>query len=152
MTVLVRPQAPLTARWATLLWLLAVVAGVAESVVGVIGAVRDDVPMGSIAAQIAIRALVYGGLFVVIERYFQHGVRWSRYLLAGLLGTVGTASLVIGPIGWLLDHDLASIDWSAQFVLTALLRSVHLTAVITALVLSFHPETNRWFRRNAKTA
>lgn len=131
-----------------MMWLLAVGAGVAESVVGVVGAIGDGIAMPAIAAQIALRTLVYGGLFVVIDRYFQRGVRWSRYLLAGLLGTVGTASLVAGPIGWLLDHDLSSIDWSAQFVLTAVLRSVHLTAVITALVLSFRPDTNRWFRRN----
>ncbi|GAB3950813.1 hypothetical protein GCM10029976_086160 [Kribbella albertanoniae] len=151
MTVLVRPQAPLTVRWATMLWLLAVCAGVAESVVGVVGAVGDGVAMPAIAAQIAIRALVYGGLFVVIDRYFQHGVRWSRYLLAGLLGTVGLTSLVWEPATWLLDHDLSGLDWSPQFLLLALLRSVHLTALLTALALTFHPETNRWFR-NAKAA
>lgn len=133
------------------MWLLAVGSGVAESVVGVIGAIGDGVAMPAIAAQVAIRALLYGALFVVIDRYFQRGVRWSRYLLAGLLGTVGTASLVAGPIGWLLDHDLSSLDWGPQFLLTAILRSVHLTAVLTALVLSFHPDTNRWFG-NAKTA
>jgi hypothetical protein len=133
------------------MWLLAVGSGVAESVVGVIGAIGDGVAMPAIAAQVAIRALLYGALFVVIDRYFQRGVRWSRYLLAGLLGTVGTASLVVGPIGWLLDHDLSSLDWGPQFLLTAVLRSVHLTAVLTALVLSFHPDTNRWFHK-AKTA
>ncbi|TDD48550.1 hypothetical protein E1263_33130 [Kribbella antibiotica] len=151
MTVLAPSPAPLTARWATTLWLLAVAAGVAESVVGVIGALHDGVAMPAIAAQIAIRTLVYGGLFVVIDRYFRHGTNWSRYLLAGLLGTVGMASLVVGPIIWLLDHDLSSIDWSAQFLLTAVLRSLHVTAVVTALLLTFTPETNRWFR-NTKTA
>ncbi|MFF1822533.1 hypothetical protein ACFVWG_34845 [Kribbella sp. NPDC058245] len=152
MTVLAPSQAPLTARWATMLWLLAVGTGVAESVVGVVGAVGDNAPMAGIAAQIAIRTLIYGGLFVVIDRYFRYGVNWARYLLAGLLGTVGIASLVIGPIGWLLDHDLAGIDWSAQFLLTAVLRSVHVTAVLTALLLTFTPETTRWFRSNTKTA
>jgi len=135
-----------------MLWLLAVCAGVAESVIGVIGAIGDGVAMPAIATQVAIRALVYGGLFVVIDRYFRHGVNWARYLLAGLLGTVGIASLVAGPIGWLLDHDLASLDWSAHFLLTAVLRSVHLTAVLTALALTFHPDTARWFHRNTKTA
>jgi hypothetical protein len=132
-----------------MLWLLAVGTGVAESVVGVVGAIGDGAPMAGIAAQIAIRTLIYGGLFVVIDRYFRHGINWSRYLLAGLLGTVGIASLVVGPIGWLLDHDLSSINWTAQFALTAVLRSVHVTAVLTALLLTFQPETNRWFRRNA---
>ena len=151
MTGLVRSPAPLTARWATLMWLLAVGAGVAESVVGVVGAIGDGVAMPAIAAQVAIRTLLYGALFVVIDRYFQRGVRWSRYLLAGLLGIVGTASLVVAPIAWLFTNDLSSLDWSPQFVLTAALRSVHLTAVLTALVLSFQPATNLWFS-NAKTA
>ncbi|WP_405060858.1 hypothetical protein OG474_04235 [Kribbella sp. NBC_01505] len=135
-----------------MLWLLAVGTGVAESVVGVVGAVGDNAPMAGIAAQIAIRTLIYGGLFVVIDRYFRYGVNWSRYLLAGLLGTVGIASLVVGPIGWLLDHDLGSLDLTPQFLLTAVLRSVHVTAVLTALLLTFQPETNRWFRHNAKAA
>src|SRR5689334_1420066 len=152
MTVLAPSPAPLTARWATSLWLLAVGAGVAESAVGVIGAVGDGVAMPAIAAQLAIRTLVYGGLFVVIDRYFRYGVPWSRYLLAGLLGTVGIASLVAGPIDWLLDHSLGSIDWTARFLLTAVLRGLHVTAVVSALVLSFRTDTNHWFRRNAKTA
>lgn len=134
-----------------MLWLLAVGAGVAESVVGVVGAIKDGAPMPALAAQVAVRALLYGALFVVIDRYFRHGVRWSRYLLAGLLGTVGVASLVWGPITWLLDHDLSSLDWTPSSVLTFALRSVHLTAVLTALALSFHPQTNRWFQQH-KTA
>ncbi len=129
------------------MWLLAVGAGVAETVAGAVVAVGDGISMSALAAQLAVRTLVYGGLFVTIDRFFRRGVPWSRYLLAGLLGTVGLASLIYEPINWLTDHDLTSLTWSAGFVLSAALRSIHLSALLAALALSFHPETNRWFRR-----
>ncbi|MFI7065627.1 hypothetical protein ACIBL3_31845 [Kribbella sp. NPDC050124] len=144
MATITAVEAPLTARWATLMWLLAIGAGVAESIVG---ATQADASLPALAAQLSVRALVYGALFVTIDRYFRHGVPWSRYLLAGLLGTVGLASLIYEPITWLADHHLADLNWSPMFVLSAGLRAVHLSALAAALALTFHPDTNRWFRR-----
>lgn len=128
------------------MWLLAVGAGVAETVVGAIAAVGDGISMHALAGQLAVRTVIYGALFVIIDRYFRHGVRWSRYLLAGLLGTVGLASLIYQPITWLADNDLTHLDWSASFFISATLRTIHLSALLAALALSFRPETNRWFR------
>ncbi|MFF0270981.1 hypothetical protein [Kribbella sp. NPDC004536] len=143
-----RPAPPLAVRGATTLWLAAVGAGVAESVLGVLGAIADGVPVLGLMVQIAFRAIVYGGLFVVIDRYFRPGVRWSRWLLTGLLGTVGIGSLLVGPIGWLLHNgDFGTLHWSASFVAFAAIRCVHISAVIGAIVLSFQPDANRWFRR-----
>ncbi|MEV6281294.1 hypothetical protein [Kribbella sp. NPDC051770] len=141
------PVPPLTARAATGAWLLAVGAGIAESVVGLAGAVHDGAPALALIAQVALRTILYGGLFLVIDRYFRHGVRWSRLLLTGLLGTAGMASLLIGPISWLANHHLTDLSFTASFVTDAALRTVHLVALITALALSWQPETNRWFRR-----
>ncbi|WP_432879352.1 hypothetical protein ACQPYH_32840 [Kribbella sp. CA-245084] len=149
MRTISRVEPPLTARSATMSWLLAVAAGVVETVVQVGLALADDVSTSSIVGQIAVRAVIYGALFVIIDRYFRRGVRWSRYLLAGVLGTVGVVSLVTEPIGWLIDNgDFATIDWSVSFVTIAALRAVHLTAVISALYFTFHRDTARWF--NAK--
>ncbi|WP_433160632.1 hypothetical protein [Kribbella sp. CA-247076] len=147
MATIAPSSAPLTARWATLMWLLAVGAGVAESVVGAVHAVADGISVPGLVAQLAVRVLVYGGLFVVIDRYFRHGVPWSRYLLAGLLGTVGLASLLYEPITWLQANNLTAIPWSPTFLLTALLRTLHLTTLLTALTLTLHPATIRWFHR-----
>ncbi|WP_329002015.1 hypothetical protein OHA18_03070 [Kribbella sp. NBC_00709] len=144
----VRPEPPLAVRGATTLWFTAVGAGVAESVLGAIGAIADGIPIIGLILQIAFRAIVYGGLFVVIDRYFRPGVGWARWLLAGLLGTVGIATLVAGPIGWLLHNgDFGTLDWSPSFVAFAAIRCVHITAVITAILLSFQPDSNRWFSR-----
>jgi len=147
MATIAPPQTPLTAHWATWMWFLAVGAGVAETVVAAVGAVGDGISMPALAAQLAVRTLVYGGLFVTIDRYFRRGVPWSRYLLAGLLGTVGLASLIYEPINWLAQHDLTTLTWSAEIVLSAALRTIHLSALLAALALTFHPETRRWFRR-----
>jgi hypothetical protein len=129
------------------MWLLAVGAGVAESVAGAIVAVGDGISMPALAVQLAVRTLVYGGLFVTIDHFFRRGVPWSRYLLAGLLGTVGLASLVYEPISWLAENDLTHLDWSASFLITATLRTIHLRALLAALTRTFHPDTNRWFHR-----
>jgi hypothetical protein len=147
MPTIARAEAPLTARWATLGWLLAVGAGVAETGVHLAVALGDNVALSSLAGQVAVRAVIYGALFVVIDRYFRRGVPWSRYLLTGVLGTVGVASLVVEPISWFVENgDFTTIAWSPGLVLITLIRCVHLTAVITALILSVHPETTRWFR------
>jgi hypothetical protein len=117
-------------------------------VVQVVHAYDDGVSMSSLAGQVAVRAVIYGALFVVIDRYFRRGVRWSRYLLAGLLGTVGIASLVTEPIGWLLGNgDWSTIDWSTTLLAIVVIRAIHLTAVLTALVLTLHPETSQWFNK-----
>jgi hypothetical protein len=142
----VQPQPPLAVRGATALWFTAVGAGVAESVLGVAGAIADGSSVLGLLVQIAFRAIVYGGLFVVIDRYFRPGVRWSRWLLTGLLGTVGLVSLAVGPVGWFFrDGDFGALDWSASFIGFGAIRCVHVTAVITAIVLSFHADANRWF-------
>lgn len=138
-------EPPVPVRAATAAWFLAVGAGIAESVLGVLSA--DDMAWQALVAQIALRAVVYGGLFVVIDRYFRHGHNWSRHLLAVLLGIVGMATLVVGPIGWLIDNgDFASIEVTANFVAFAVIRSVHIVSVITGVVLMYQPEANRWFR------
>ncbi|GAA2834281.1 hypothetical protein [Kribbella solani] len=146
----VRPEPPLAVRGAITLWFTAIGAGVAESVLGALGAIGDGTPVFGLLFQIAFRAIVYGGLFVVVDRYFRPGVAWARWLLAGLLGTVGIASLLVGPVDWLLhDGDFGTVHWSASFIAFAAIRCVHVSAVITAILLSFQPDANRWFSHRA---
>lgn len=144
----VRNEPPVAVRAATGAWFLAVGAGVAESVLGVVGAIGDrSMPWPALVAQIALRVIVYGGLFVVIDKYFRLGRAWSRHLLAGLLGVIGMATLVIGPIQWLLDDaDFGAIELTPSFFAFAVIRSVHVMAVVTGVVLMYHPDANRWFR------
>jgi hypothetical protein len=145
-------EPPVPVRAATSAWFLAVGAGVAESVLGVIGALSDhSMPWPALVAQIALRTVVYGGLFVVIDKFFRQGRGWSRHLLAVVLGIVGMATLVVGPISWLIDDgDFGGIDLTAGFVAFAVIRSVHVMAVIAGVVLMYQPEANRGFRAHKK--
>lgn len=139
---------PLAARWATLLWLLAVGTGVVETVIAVGGALADGAGWSGTVAQVAPRVLIYGGLFVVIDRYFRRGQAWSRWLLTFGLGVLGLASLLIGPIQWLVNGaDFGSLSWQPGFVAFAAARTLHILAVLGALALTHHPETIHWFRK-----
>ena len=143
----VRPEAPVSVRASTAAWFLAVGAGVAESVLGVSGAIADGSSWPGLVAQIALRTIVYGGLFVLIDTYFRRGRGWSRTLLAVLLGIAGMATLVVGPIQWLAsDETFSRLDVDAGFVAFAVIRTVHVMAVIAGVVLMYRPEANRWFR------
>jgi hypothetical protein len=147
----VRPEPPIQVRAATAAWFLAIGAGIAESVLGVIGAIGDGAPVLGLVAQILFRTIVYGGLLLVIDRSFRQGRRWSRPLLTVLLGVIGMATLVVGPISWLATNgDLGSVDLSWEFVAFAVIRTSHVLAVIAGVVLMYRPESNRWF--NAKAA
>jgi uncharacterized membrane protein YidH (DUF202 family) len=144
---IVRMEPPVPVRAATAAWFLAVGAGVAESILGVIGALDDSVAWPALVAQIAFRAIVYGGLFVVIDKYFRLGRNWSRHLLAVLLGVIGLATLIIGPIQWLLtNRDFTTIDVTTDFIAFTAIRSIHVMAVITGVVLMYQPDANRWFK------
>ena len=85
----VPPEPPLAVRSATTLWFAAIGAGVVESVLGVLGALADGSSVFGLLLQVAFRAIVYGGLFVVVDRYFRHGLPapaagpWPRHRLAG---------------------------------------------------------------------
>jgi hypothetical protein len=145
---IVRMGPPVPVRVATAAWFLAVGAGVAESVLGLIGALDGSVAWPALVAQLAFRAIVYGGLFVVIDKYFRLGRNWSRHLLAVLLGVIGMATLVVGPIQWLLTNgDFGTVEVTAGFVAFAVIRAIHVMAVITGVVLMYQPDANRWFRR-----
>jgi len=148
------PEAPVPVRAATAAWFLAIGAGVAESVLGVIVALSSDsTPVAGVVAQVALRTIVYGGLFVVIDRYFRRGRGWSRPLLAVLLGVIGMATLIASPISWLAnDRDFHALDVDAGFVVFAVLRTIHVLAVIAGVVLMYRPEANRWFRAAAGSA
>lgn len=80
----------------------------------------------------------------------RRGKNWARFTLALVLGMIGTLSLVYGPIEWLsagnsLQVLLQTIDLA--FAVFALIRMVHIVAVLTALGLMFRPRANAYFRR-----
>ena len=99
-------------------------------------------------SNVVIRVIVYPLVVYIITR-MRLGKRWARLTLAVLLGVIGTLSLVIDPISWLAGgNSLSEVFTQADllFFLIAPIRTVHLAAVIAALVLMFLPSANTYFR------
>ena len=95
------------------------------------------------AGAVVIRLTIYALIAVVIVR-FARGREWARLLLLVGLGVVGTASLLVEPVMWLLnDADFGvyfgALDGPGTVILVS--RVVHLAAVavgVTAMV-TLHP-------------
>lgn len=133
---------PAPVRWAVLSWLTAIAAGAAET------AVRLALPEPPTAMETAVRCAVYGTLIVLVLalRTGRNLVRWA---LTVLLGGLGLLSLVAEPVGSLAAGGspggfLAAADGPAWLVVA--LRTLHVAAVLLALVAMFRPAANRFFR------
>ncbi len=146
-------DAPRDVHVAFLLWLTAIAAGVAETVIHVIDALSASSNSGtSIMVSVAIRLAIYSVLVYVMTQ-MRLGKNWARLVLAVLLGVFGTLSLVIGPISWLAEgNSLGALLAGADllFILVASTRALHLASVAAALVLMFRPAANSYFRSAAR--
>ena len=150
------PGVPKEVQASFLLWLTAVAAGVLETSIRVIDTFAMGWASGSggetdVTGEISnvlIRVIVYTLVVYIITR-MRLGKRWARLTLAVLLGVIGTLSLVIDPISWLAEgNSLSEVFTEADllFFLIAPIRTVHLAAVIAALVFMFLPSANTYFR------
>jgi hypothetical protein len=140
-------RGPLVVRRAFWLWVLAVVAGAVETVF-VVGS-GDAGSGGEVVVGVLVRCLAYGvvlGLAMLMLR----GKRWARIVLALGVGILGTLSLVMEPIEWVLDgNSVSGLLERADFAWwgTAVSRAVHVIAVWGGVVLMFMPAANRYFRK-----
>ena len=150
-----RPAIPTQLQASFRLWLLAVAAGLFETVLVVVDATNGEVGSAAeVAVGVAVRLLIFTGAVYLATRLRQ-GRNWARVALAVLLGGIGTLSLVIGPVTWLaeggsLTDAVAAADLGS--VLFAASRVVHLGAVIAALILMFHPAVNAYIRATTRAA
>ncbi len=133
---------PTTVRWSVAGWLAAVGAGVAEALVHL--ALPEPPSTGALAVRAGIYALVV--VLVLALTTGRGAVRWT---LAILLGGIGTLSLVVEPVSWLLAGGSPAaflVDADGPTLLVAGLRAVHLMAVLVSLALMFTPASNAFFR------
>lgn len=126
-------------------WLTAIAAGVAETLVRL---VLPDPPTSS---RLAVRFAIYVVLAVLVSSLLtgRNAIRWA---VAGVLGEVGTLSLVMEPLSWILAGGSPTAFLAAAGGPTLLvvgLRVLHLGAVLAALVLMFRPAANVFFRAEA---
>ncbi|MGW6707499.1 hypothetical protein ACWGDE_21780 [Streptomyces sp. NPDC054956] len=106
---------------------------------------------GEIGVGLAVRLSVFAAA-VLISTRMRAGARWARITLALGLGVLGTASMVLQPIGYLLDGGSLSAAASRAGALDWVFgasRAVHVGAVLTAVFLMFRPSSNAYFRTSA---
>ncbi|GIH04021.1 hypothetical protein Rhe02_20880 [Rhizocola hellebori] len=137
-------KAPAAVRKAFAAWLVAIGAGVFETILVVVSGRAGD----GAAAGVAVRAVVFAAAVVVALRMLS-GSRWARLTLTIALGIGGTLSLTVSPILW-LAHGNSLAHLMAQATATDMAfgasRVVHIAAVLTGCVLMFVPSANEYFR------
>jgi len=137
-------QVPVAVRTARTMWLVAIGAGVFETVL----MVASGRATGGAVIGVAVRAVVFTAAVVVVLRMFA-GRRWARLVLTGTLGFLGTLSLTVGPVLW-LAHGNSITGLIRQSGAIDLLfggsRAVHIAAVLGGCVLMFVPSANVYFR------
>lgn len=144
--------APREVRWSATMWVLAVAAGIFETLVVIVDTlVHHDMSAGALITGVGVRLVVFAVAIVLIMK-MRRGANWARWTLAFLLGVIGLGSLLIGPVEWLAaGHTLSDLHLDLKNILFGVSRIIHVIAVITGLVLMFTATANRWFRPGART-
>ncbi|MEU6268315.1 hypothetical protein [Saccharopolyspora shandongensis] len=133
-------EQPAALRSSILLWLIAVGAGVVETLIHVVQA-----PTGPLLLQAAVRMLIYAAIAALVLR-LRSGENWVRVALAVLLGGIGMLSMVGPPLVSALTGDGIAPPADAWQLAFLLVRALHVIAVASALVAMFRPSANRFFR------
>lgn len=141
-------------RAAVALWIVAVTAGVVESVLAVVRAMQEDAFGGGDWANVGIRIVVYSAALLMIAR-FAAGRRWARVGLTVLLTVLGLASLVVPAVLEMAAGQTfvqAFSDGGRLGLGFLTVRLAHIGCVVTASVLMYTPSANRWFGGRAEIA
>lgn len=137
-------RVPVAVRKARMMWLVAIGAGVFETVLMVAsGRAAEGAVIG-----VAVRVVVFAAAVLVVLRMFL-GQRWARWVLTGTLGVLGTLSLTVDPLLWLAEGNSINEllrNSGAVDLLFGGSRVVHVVAVLSGCVLMFVPSANAYFR------
>jgi hypothetical protein len=111
---------------------LAVLAGIAESVITAVGFLGPEGAPDGWQIQLGIRALVYTVAFILIGLTWQ-GRRAAHWLLLIMLGVVGLGSLVVPLIGELAQGTgpIEAMGGSWAFAVT---RTAHIALVVVGAI------------------
>ncbi|MED4750810.1 hypothetical protein [Brevibacillus choshinensis] len=142
-------KVPQEVKKSFMLWLVAIAAGVFEMIIAVTQILSKDSGSGnSIFIAVGIRTIIFATLLYIIVKMY-YGRNWARIALAILLGGIGTLSLIIDPVKWILEGnslDKALDSMTLYSFLFGLSRIIHLASVIAAFILMFRPAANKYYR------
>lgn len=128
---------------AAALYFFALAAGIFDTVLAIV----EEPSRLAMGAGIRVFVTALASFFIV---NMAAGRNWARITLAVLLGGLGTLSLVGDPIQWLLDGNSVATFLGSAGTMTWMFtgsRVLHVTAVLLATGLMFHPAANRYFKR-----
>ncbi|MFN0225584.1 hypothetical protein [Paenibacillus sp. KR2-11] len=112
---------------------------------------RESGPGSGIFIAAGLRTLIFAALVYLIVKMYR-GRNWARAALATILGGMGTISLVMDPVRWIVEGNSVAqaLDgMSAYSMMFGVSRLVHLASVIAAMVLMFRSAANRYYRAAA---
>ncbi|MEJ8277670.1 hypothetical protein [Pseudonocardia spirodelae] len=135
------PPVPQAVVLSTALWIGAILAGFTEALVRLAG------PLPPGGAELAGRAVVYLVLGVLVLQ-LRTGRDTYRWTVVGVLGVLGTASLVVGPLRALAAGGSATAFLATATgpeVVAAGLRTLHVAEVLAAVGLLFGPAARAFF-------
>jgi hypothetical protein len=142
---------PALLKQAVALWLLAIGAGVFETILVVSNVLWGDGNLAkgeNLSAGVAVRLVIFVAMPLVALQ-LRLGKNWVRWTIGIVLGVFGLLSLLIQPLSWLMEGHAVSEVFahlnlaSAAFMLS---RTVHMLSVVAATTLMFVPASNQFFR------
>ncbi len=143
---------PWEIQLATLCWVTAASAGAVETVHQSVQSLVAGADAGTTLAGFAVRAVAFSGVLAVAAQLW-NGRNWARLVLTVLVGGVSTATLVDGPVTWILDGaPWSALQLDATFVSLAAIRALHITAVWAAMLLTLSPAAAGYVKQMATAA
>lgn len=118
---------------------LAVLAGIAETVVAVSSVVAQQGADGALLAQVGVRGLIFAAA-LTCAWYLARGRRWAWWALLLGLGVVGLGSMLLPMAALLAD----GASWSTVFEgdvspVFPVIRALHILFVLAGVALALHP-------------
>lgn len=119
---------------------LAVLAGVAETVIALTSIAAEQGLDGAVAAQAVVRGLIFAAA-LTCARFLAQGRRWAWWALLLGLGVVGLASMLLPMAAALAD----GASWSVVFEgdvspFFPAIRGLHILSVLVGVATMLHPE------------
>lgn len=138
---------PNPVRWATILWAVAIAAGITETSLAVAPGLADGGAVPWLA--LVTRALLYT-FSALLVAWFARGHGWARITLVVLMTGVGLASVLvsmgIGVLSGLGVFGLGYEGHGAELLVRTAHTLVYVVSVVVATVAAFTPTANRYFR------
>lgn len=141
---------PSSVRLAFWFWMAAIVTAIIELAIRLLADPRGLAEtIAASGTELMVRGCAYV-LLLMLACLVLWGSNLARHLLTAIYGAIGTFSLVVEPISWMIDGGnvvgfLAEAD-AAQWLIT-ISRTAHIAAVLGGVWFGYRSDASNFFRR-----